>query len=118
MSNYVVVADPLVGGVLQRDSSGFFPQYVLVVDERPEPITVMRQTGPGGVAVILPTGRRGPQGDQGVPGLSAYGLAVQLGYQGTEQQWIDGIRGFYFADSPTDEPPPGTPDRTFVFERV
>lgn len=53
-----------------------------------------------------------------ISGPSAYDIAVNLGYGGTEQDWIDSIRGFYLADSPDDEPPEGTPDRTFVFERA
>lgn len=41
-------------------------------------------------------GPRGYQGDQGFPGLngaSAYEIAVQNGFVGTEQQWLDSLNG-------------------------
>lgn len=46
-----------------------------------------------------PGGGQGEKGDPGEPGLSAYQLAVQQGYTGTLQQWLDSLVG--------EEGPPG-----------
>lgn len=101
------------------------PAYVLVIDDRPETVVVTRPSPgpvvvrsprtPAGVAVVLTQGRKG---DQGPVGPSAYEGAVALGYEGTEQQYQDMIRGWFLADAPGEEPPAGTIDRTWVFDRV
>jgi hypothetical protein len=36
----------------------------------------------------------GPKGDQGDDGLSAYQVAVNNGYVGTEAQWLDSMRDY------------------------
>jgi hypothetical protein len=38
-------------------------------------------------------GNPGAKGDQGAAGKSAYEIAVALGYQGTEAQWLESIKG-------------------------
>lgn len=38
-------------------------------------------------------GLPGDKGDKGSPGQSAYQLAVQLGYQGNEAQWLESLKG-------------------------
>lgn len=39
------------------------------------------------------TGAKGDKGDKGDAGLSAYQVAVQGGYKGTEAQWITSLKG-------------------------
>lgn len=38
-------------------------------------------------------GEKGDKGDKGDAGLSAYQVAVQNGYKGTEAQWITSLKG-------------------------
>ena len=38
-------------------------------------------------------GDRGAQGNRGDDGLSSYEIAVQQGYKGTEQQWLNSLKG-------------------------
>ena len=38
-------------------------------------------------------GPQGPQGDPGVDGKSAYEVAVENGFEGTEQEWLDPLKG-------------------------
>lgn len=38
-------------------------------------------------------GPAGPAGEQGVPGLSAYGVAVAAGFIGDESEWLTSLRG-------------------------
>lgn len=66
---------------------------VLVFDGRPSVGAITRQTF-AGVAVVATTGPRGIQGIQGDPGTN------------------------FILLEPGEEPPPGTPDGTFVFEHV
>lgn len=40
-----------------------------------------------------PAGPAGADGKDGAPGKSAYEIAVEKGYQGTELQWMDSLRG-------------------------
>lgn len=35
----------------------------------------------------------GPEGDQGADGRSAYQIAVQNGFEGTEQEWLASLKG-------------------------
>lgn len=48
---------------------------------------------------LLPKGERGPRGpkgdkgDKGDDGLSAYEVAVENGFVGTEQQWLESLKG-------------------------
>lgn len=55
--------------------------------------------GGGGEAVPGPAGPQGPQGPQGEPGVdgvdgkSAYQVAVDHGFTGTEEEWLDSLRG-------------------------
>lgn len=44
--------------------------------------------GPAGA-----TGATGPAGDNGAAGLSAYEIAVNQGFEGTEQEWLDYLNG-------------------------
>lgn len=41
----------------------------------------------------LTTQNRGVQGPDGVDGESAYEIAVRLGFTGTEQEWLDSLKG-------------------------
>jgi hypothetical protein len=36
---------------------------------------------------------KGDTGEQGAPGLSAYEIAVKNGFIGTEQEWLDSLKG-------------------------
>jgi hypothetical protein len=111
---FVVVADPpAVGGV--QHQAAVAPQYVMVVDGRPDPIVVIQQASPGTQGVVLTQGRRGAQGD---PGLSAYELALQHGFTGTLQQYLQMQRGFILIDPDADNPPTGTYDSTWVFQEL
>ncbi len=38
-------------------------------------------------------GSVGPEGDRGIDGLSAYQLAVKNGFTGTEQEWLESLKG-------------------------
>lgn len=40
-----------------------------------------------------PAGETGPQGETGPAGMSAYELAKQLGYTGTEEEWLASLQG-------------------------
>ena len=40
-----------------------------------------------------PQGDPGPKGDQGADGRSAYQIAVQNGFEGTEQEWLASLKG-------------------------
>src|SRR5690554_5557813 len=40
-----------------------------------------------------PEGPQGIQGDPGVDGKSAYEVAVENGFEGTEQEWLDSLKG-------------------------
>lgn len=46
------------------------------------------------------TGAKGDKGDKGDAGLSAYQLAVQGGFKGTEAQWIASLKGATGATGP------------------
>lgn len=115
-SSLVIVPDPQVFSHVQP--GGMAPQYVLVVDDRPEALVVQQQTGPSGFVVVLNQGPRGVQGDIGPVGPSAYELAVEEGFAGTLQEWLDTLRGFILLAPGVDTPPDGTPDGTFVFQQV
>lgn len=46
--------------------------------------------------LVGPQGSEGPQGIQGDPGVdgkSAYEVAVENGFEGTEQEWLDSLKG-------------------------
>lgn len=43
--------------------------------------------------VAGPRNRQGPAGQQGEQGLSAYQVAVQNGFLGTEDEWLESLRG-------------------------
>lgn len=45
------------------------------------------------MAFAGPKNRQGPPGEQGLPGLSAYEVAVENGFRGTEQDWLDSLVG-------------------------
>lgn len=49
--------------------------------------------GGGGTSTQGPPGPQGPQGEPGQDGQSAYQLAVNAGYNGTEEEWLDSLRG-------------------------
>ena len=38
-------------------------------------------------------GTAGPKGDKGADGLSAYQIACNHGFTGTEQEWLDSLKG-------------------------
>lgn len=38
-------------------------------------------------------GDKGDKGDNGADGASAYDVAVANGFQGTEQEWLDSLKG-------------------------
>ena len=44
------------------------------------------------------TGDRGPAGDRGADGLSAYEIAKEKGFSGTQQEWITSLKGEKGAD--------------------
>lgn len=48
----------------------------------------------------------GPEGQQGEPGASAYQIAVQNGFKGTEEEWLKSLEG---AQGPQGEPGPEGP---------
>jgi len=115
MGDYVVVPDRRAGGTLVSPAEGIVPQYVLVVDGRPDPITVTHQVGPVSGLVLLLQGRRGGPGPTG---MSAYELAVQEGFEGTLEEYLQTLRGFILLPPGVDIPPAGTPDGTFVWQEV
>lgn len=45
-------------------------------------------------------GIQGNQGIQGIQGLSAYEVAVQNGYSGTESEWLESLKGEEYDDEP------------------
>lgn len=49
--------------------------------------------GGGGNGTQGPAGPQGPQGEPGADGLSAYQVAVNAGFVGTEQEWLDSLQG-------------------------
>lgn len=51
-------------------------------------ITILKQAN-----TDLTTQNRGVQGPDGVDGESAYDIAVRLGFTGTEQEWLDSLKG-------------------------
>lgn len=53
--------------------------------------TVIVRTGP--IGPIGDKGDKGDKGDDGVDGLSAYEIAVNNGFIGTESQWLDSLVG-------------------------
>lgn len=45
---------------------------------------------------VIQLGRPGPpgkKGDQGPPGLNAYALALRNGFVGTEEEWLESLKG-------------------------
>lgn len=46
----------------------------------------------------IPAGATGPTGPSGDDGFSAYQIAVQNGFEGTEQEWLDSLGGSGSAD--------------------
>ena len=63
---------------------------ITVAEVAPNPITVVGITpNPITVVEVTKTGQQGVEGPQGVDGLSAYQVAVNNGYTGTEQQWVN-----------------------------
>lgn len=46
------------------------------------------------------TGSQGEQGVQGTQGLSAYEVAVQNGFSGTESEWLESLKGEEYDDEP------------------
>jgi len=58
---------------------------------------LMNLTGPQGPAgedgVDGQDGEQGPQGPSGEDGDSAYEIAVNNGFEGTEQEWLDSLQG-------------------------
>jgi hypothetical protein len=51
-----------------------------------------------------PAGETGPAGDQGDPGDSAYDVAVENGFVGTEAEWITSLEGPTGPDGPQGDP--------------
>lgn len=87
------------------------------VDPDPNSITVQCFVGlTGGVLQAVPPGTwitpttngtpgpPGPVGPQGPAGLSAYEIAVQQGFIGTEQQWLLSLQGATGATGPAGPP--------------
>lgn len=91
----VLVFDALVTTVGQTGVSSI--GAVVVFDGEPTIGAITRQVVPG-VAIAATTGPRGPQGPTGPRGPQ--------GHPG------------YVLVEPGEQPPPGTPDGTFVFEHV
>lgn len=67
-----------------------------------------------------PEGPPGPKGDPGADGKSAYQIAVQNGFEGTEQEWLASLKGD--KGDPGEQGPPGVGiesieivDGSFVF---
>lgn len=54
----------------------------------PDPINITLNSSP-----IAVTGPKGDNGDAGLDGLSAYQIAVNNGFIGTEQEWLDSLTG-------------------------
>jgi hypothetical protein len=55
---------------------------------------VQGDTGPkGDTGAAGATGAKGDKGDQGFTGLSAYQVAQEDGFSGTEQEWLDSLIG-------------------------
>lgn len=44
-------------------------------------------------SVSMPEAVKGPKGDNGQDGLSAYQIAVKNGYKGNEQEWLQSLKG-------------------------
>lgn len=63
---------------------------------------------PGGMGPQGEKGDKGDTGPQGAPGLSAYQIAVQQGFIGTEDQWLASLRGGF--------PTPTAGDGTYIIE--
>lgn len=62
-------------------------------------------------------GRSG--GPRGASGLSAYDLAVQEGFEGSLQDWLDAQRGIYVLNPGDPTPDPSTLlDHTLLLERT
>lgn len=82
----------------------------VVVEETETLKVVIGEQGPKGAA-----GTKGDPGDKGDPGLSAYEVAVANEFEGTEEEWLENLRGPQgpAGTSPisSDTPQPlGTPD--------
>ena len=43
--------------------------------------------------MLTACGSAGPKGDTGSTGKSAYEIAVQYGFEGTEQEWLESLKG-------------------------
>lgn len=63
--------------------------------------------GPQGVAG--PAGANGSDGEDGEDGLSAYQIAVNLGFQGTEEEWVASLRGASGSPGPAGPAGPAGP---------
>lgn len=50
-------------------------------------------------------GEQGPEGPPGKDGKSAYEIAVEQGFEGTEQEWLDSLKGPQGPEGP--QGPPG-----------
>ena len=85
---------------------------VVINDGEVTIIEVAGNTGPQGIPGETgdtgPEGDPGPQGDAGPTGQSAYELAVELGFVGTEQDWLDELAAPEIKAFPNDPPGNGT----------
>jgi len=52
---------------------------------------------------VGPRNRQGPQGEQGPQGLSAYEIALENGFRGTEDEWLESLKGDRGARGPKGE---------------
>lgn len=73
--------------------------FIKINDNFDEVYTIIEQgvagiEGPEGpVGPVGPRGLRGVKGDTGANGASAYEIAVQNGFVGTEQEWLNSLTG-------------------------
>ena len=80
----------------------------VTLDEASHEITVSFSDGTSQMIGVIPTAK-GEKGDPGNNGKSAYEIAVQNGYSGTETEWLETLKGTnidmteYYTKSETDE---------------
>lgn len=66
---------------------------VITIDEFYKDVIVRAKGEKGNIGPIGPQGPAGPQGPTGASGLSAYQIAIQNGFSGTQSEWLDTIQG-------------------------
>lgn len=97
LNDYLKVAHQADG----RLKRGSVDEGALAVDVRGK----LNSSGVGPQGPQGPAGPPGPQGPAGSDGASAYQLAVDAGFSGTEAQWLESLKG-----EPGPQGPPGVGD--------